>query len=160
MTRGGDGPRREVASYGSYAEAQGAVDRLSGGGFPVEHVSIAAEGLRFEERATARTDYDKTALGGTVSGAPVGALLGFAFGLYGPVETFVSDLALALWGLVFGALIGAVGAVFGVVSHALMHGRRNLPVGTLRADPCDARVCPPPADSARRAAGPSRPLVS
>jgi heat induced stress protein YflT len=122
-TRGGDVPRRVAASYGSYAEVQGAVDRLSDGGLPVERVSIVAEGLKFEERGTGRLDYDKAALGGAVSGAPVGALLGFAFGLYGPVETFVSDLIMALWGLVFGVLIGAVGAIFGVVSHALAHGR-------------------------------------
>ena len=70
-------------------------------------------------------------------GAAVGTLLGFAFGLYGPVETLVSDLIMALWGLVFGALIGVVGAVFGVVSHALAHGRRNLPAGMLRADSYD-----------------------
>jgi hypothetical protein len=43
-----------VASYGSYADVQGAVDRLADGGFPVERVSIVAEGLRFEERITGR----------------------------------------------------------------------------------------------------------
>jgi hypothetical protein len=72
------------------------------GDSPSSGVSIVAEGLKFEERGTGRLDYDKAALGGAVSGAPVGALLGFAFGLYGPVETFVSDLIMALWGLVFG----------------------------------------------------------
>ncbi len=76
--------------------------------------------------------------------------LGFAFGLYGPVETFVSDLIMALWGLVFGALIGAVGAVFGVVSHALAHGRRNLPVGTLRADRYEVVADAEVAESATR----------
>ena len=70
------------------------------GDSPSSGVSIVAEGLKFEERGTGRLDYDKAALGGAVSAAPVGALLGFAFGLYGPVETFVSDLIMAVWGLV------------------------------------------------------------
>jgi hypothetical protein len=120
------------------------------GDSPSSGVSIVAEGLKFEERGTGRLDYDKAALGGAVSGAPVGALLGFAFGLYGPVETFVSDLIMALWGLVFGVLIGAVGAIFGVVSHALAHGRRNLPVGTLRADRYEVVADAEVAESAAR----------
>ncbi len=44
MIRGGDRPQRVVASFDSYAEAQVAVDRLSKVGFPVERVSLAAEG--------------------------------------------------------------------------------------------------------------------
>ena len=103
--------------------------------------------LVIEERGTARLDYDKAALGGAVSGAPVGALLSFAFGLYGPVETFVSDLIMALWGLVFGVLIGAV---FGVVSHVLAHGRRIPPVDTLRADRYEVVADAEVAESATR----------
>lgn len=149
-TGGGNGPRRVVISYGSYAEAQGAMDRLSGGGFPAERAFIVAEGLRFEERATGRLDYDKAALGGVVAGAPAGALLGFVFGLYGPASPLVSGLVMALWGLVFGVLIGAVGAVFGLVAHALAPGRRNLPTGTLRADRFDVVVDEEVAESAAR----------
>ena len=65
ITRKGYGPRRMVASYGSYADAQGAVDRLADGGFPVERVSIVAEGLRFEERITGRKGYGRAALEGS-----------------------------------------------------------------------------------------------
>lgn len=39
-------PRRTVAVYASYAEAQRAVDYLSDRKFPVQRVAIVAEGLR------------------------------------------------------------------------------------------------------------------
>src|SRR5215210_4945904 len=42
----GRAPRRVIASYNSYAEAQRAVDYLSDERFPVERVSIVAEDLR------------------------------------------------------------------------------------------------------------------
>ncbi len=45
-------PRRVIASYDSYAEAQRAVDYLSDNSFPVERLSIVAEDLRFVEQVT------------------------------------------------------------------------------------------------------------
>lgn len=116
VAKEGRGPRREVvASYGSYAEAQGAVDRLADERFPVERVSIVAEGLRFEEWITGRKGYGRAALEGLGAGALPGALVGFVFGLFGLVDPLVSGLVLGLYGFIFGALIGAV---FGLVSHA------------------------------------------
>ena len=64
ITREGNGRRRVISSYDSYAEAQAAVDRLADEGFPVERVSILAEGLKFEERVTGRKGYGRR-LGGT-----------------------------------------------------------------------------------------------
>ena len=60
LTRGA--PRRAIASYDSYAEAQKAVDSLSDEGFPVERVSIVAEDLRFVEQVTGRRGYGQAAL--------------------------------------------------------------------------------------------------
>ena len=43
-------PRRTVASYDDYAEAERAVDYLSDHGFPVERVAIVGHGLRYVEQ--------------------------------------------------------------------------------------------------------------
>ncbi len=82
----GYGSRRMVASYGTYAETQAAVDRLADGGFPVERLSIVAEGLRFEERVTGKRGYGRAALEGLGAGALPGALVGFVFGLFSLVD--------------------------------------------------------------------------
>ena len=144
----GYGSRRMVASYGTYAEAQAAVDRLADGGFPVERLSIVAEGLRFEERVTRRRGYGRAALEGLGAGALPGALVGFVFGLFSLVDPLVSGLLLAFYGLLFGALIGAV---FGLISHALAGGRRDFSsVGAMRADGYDVVADEEVAESAAR----------
>jgi hypothetical protein len=144
----GYGSRRMVASYGTYAEAQGAVDRLADGGFPVERLSIVAEGLRFEERVTGRKGYGRAALEGLGAGALPGALVGFVFGLFSLVDPLVSGLLLAFYGLLFGALIGAA---FGLVSHALSGGRRDFSsVGAMRAESYDVVADEEVAESAAR----------
>ncbi len=146
--RQGYGSRRMVASYGTYAEAQGAVDRLADGGFPVERLSIVAEGLRFEERVTGRKGYGRAALEGLGAGAVPGALVGFVFGLFSLVDPLVSGLLLAFYGILFGALIGAA---FGLISHALSGGRTNFSsVGAIRADSYDVVADEEVAESAAR----------
>jgi heat induced stress protein YflT len=135
ITKAGYGQRRLVASYGSYAEAQGAVDRLADGGFPVERVSIVAEGLRFEERVTGRKGYGRAALEGSGAGAIPGALIGFVFGLFSSIDPLVSGLLLALYGLSFGAVLGAT---LSLISDASSGGRRDFSsVGSMRADSYD-----------------------
>src|SRR3954470_17818084 len=86
------GPRRIVASFGSYAEAQKAVDYLSDEGFPVERVSIVAEDLRFVEQVTGRRGYGQALLQGAGSGAVVGAFFGFLLGLFELVDPLLSAL--------------------------------------------------------------------
>src|ERR671920_2118231 len=88
-------PRRVVASYGTYAEAQRAVDHLSDERFPVERVSIVAEDLRFVEQVTGRRGYGQAALGGAASGAVVGAFFGFFLGLLNIFDPVASALILA-----------------------------------------------------------------
>lgn len=142
----GYGSRRMVASYGTYAEAQGAVDRLADEGFPVERLSIVDEGLGFEERVIGRKGYGRAVLEELGAGALPGALIGFVsgfvfglfglvFGLFGLVDPLVSGLLLALYGFLFGALLGAV---FGLISHTFPGGRRDFSsVGGMRADSYD-----------------------
>lgn len=123
--------RTAVASYESYADAQSAVDHLSDEGFPVERVSIVADDLRFVEDVTGRFGYGRAALGGLSSGAGIGALFGFVFGLFSLTEPFVPILALTLWGLVCGAVVGLI---VGLVSHAFSGGRRDFSsVGGMQA---------------------------
>lgn len=142
------GSRRMVASYGTYAEAQGAVDRLADAGLPVERLSIVAEGLRFEERGTGRKGYGRAALEGLGAGALPGALVGFVFGLFSLVDPLVSGLLLASYALLFGALLGAA---FGLISRALSGGRRDFSsVGGMRADSYDVVADEEVAESAAR----------
>jgi hypothetical protein len=125
-------PRRVIASYTTYREAQQAVDRLSDEGFPVEHVAIVAEGLRFVEQITGRMGWGKAALGGTASGATTGLLIGFVFGLLSWFDPLTSAVSLALWGLLIG---GIIGLVLGLVTYALTGGRRDFTsVSGMQAD--------------------------
>lgn len=120
---GGPGPRRIVASYGSYAEAQRAVDYLSDERFPVERISIVAEDLRFVEQVTGRRGYGGAALQGAGSGAVIGALFGFFVGLFSLINPAFTALVLLLYGLIFGAILGAI---IGLISHAVSGGRRDF----------------------------------
>jgi hypothetical protein len=120
---GGRVPRRVVDSYGSYAEAQRAVDYLSDEGFPVERISIVGEDLRFVEQVTGRMGYGQAALQGAGSGAVIGAFFGFFLGLLSLIDPLVSALVVALYGLIFGAILGAI---LGLISHALSGGQRDF----------------------------------
>lgn len=140
--------RRVVGSYGSYAEAQRAVDHLSDEGFPVDRVSIVAEDLRFVERVTGRVGYGRAALQGAGSGASVGILFGFIFGLFSLIDPLVSALILVLYGLVFGAVLGAI---VGLISHALSGGQRDFSsVGGMEADHYNVMTDEEVAEEARR----------
>ncbi len=119
----GLGSQRVVASYGSYEEAQRAVDHLSDEGFSVQRVSIVAEDLRFVEQVTGRRGYGQAALEGAGLGALVGAFFGFFLGLFSLVDPLVSPLILVLYGLIFGAIVGAI---IGLILHTLSGGQRDF----------------------------------
>ena len=125
-------PRRVVASYDSYPEAQRAVDYLSDERFPVERVAIVAEGLRIVEQVTGRMRYGRAALQGAGSGAAIGLIFGFFLGLFSFFDPLVSALYLAIVWLVYGAIIGLL---VGLISHALSGGQRDFSsVEGIRAD--------------------------
>ncbi len=115
--------RRSIMTYGTYAEAQRAVDYLSDQNFPVQRTAIVAEGLRFVEQVTGRLNYGRALLNGALSGASTGLFVALLLGLLGFVGPVVNLLSLALSGLIFGAILGAVLAV---VSYALSRGRRDF----------------------------------
>lgn len=134
----------EIVSFESYPEAEAAVDALADEGFPVENLSIAADGLRYFENVTGRRSAGDAAFDGLASGAVTGALIGFVLGLFEVIEPLVSGLVLAVWGVVIG---GVVGAVLGAASVWLSRGRRTFAsVAGVQADRyvvlCDPDIAP------------------
>jgi hypothetical protein len=115
--------RRVVATTDSYSEAERAVDYLSDRGFPVERVAIVGHDVKMVEQVVGRLNYGGAALRGAGSGAVVGALVGWIFGLFNWVQPLIASLTLAAYGLIFGAVVGAI---FGLVFHALQGGRRDF----------------------------------
>ncbi|NYI03781.1 general stress protein [Allostreptomyces psammosilenae] len=109
-----------VASYGSYEEAQTAVDRLADERFPVEHLDIIGSDLRLVERVTGRLTKGRAAAVGAGGGAWFGLFIGLLVGLF---TTGAAWLGLVLGGVLIGALWGAV---FGFVGHAATGGRRDF----------------------------------
>jgi len=118
-----DGSRRTVASYASYADAEQAVDYLSDNGFEVSRTAIVGRDLRYVEQVTGRVTYGKAALRGALTGALVGVLVGWLFGVFDWFDPIVTAFWLALDGLWFGAIIGAIA---GLLGHALSGGKRDF----------------------------------
>ncbi len=110
--------KRVVATYGSYEEAERAVDHLADEDFPAERLSIVGSDLRMVEQVTGRMSYASA----TAAGAWTGSLFGLIFALF-LTDDAVSALGVLLYGLVFGALMGAL---FGVGAYALTAGRRDF----------------------------------
>jgi uncharacterized protein YqgC (DUF456 family) len=142
------GPSEVVASYGTYAEAQRAIDFVAERDFPVERLAIVAGDLRFVEQVTGRAGYGRRAMDGAASGAVTGAFLGFILGLFSLVTPLTSGLILGFWGLLIGA---AIGAVVGLMVHAFSGGRRDFSsVAGLQAGRYDVVAGSDVADRARR----------
>jgi hypothetical protein len=136
-------PRRLIASYETYYEAQRAVDALSDSGFPVETVTIVGSDLRLVERVTGRLTIWRAALAGAVTGAWFGFLIGLVFWIVSP-WALGAVLAGVLLGLVFGAFWGAV-------AQALTGGTRDFAsVRGLEAARYDVLAEEPQAEAALR----------
>jgi hypothetical protein len=143
-----------VATYDDYADAQRAVDQLSDAGFPVQHLDIVGSDLQLVERVTGRLTKMRAAGAGAISGMWMGLLLALLFGFFTTGHSFI---AVALVGLAFGALWGAV---FGFVAHAATGGRRDFSsVRSFAARHYDLIARDGTADRARLVLG-IRPLAS
>ncbi len=107
-----------VASYGTYLEAQRAVDHLSDKQFPVQLVTIVGTELRMVERVTGRLSYSRVALAGFGSGA--------WFGLF--VGLLLSTFSTAGAGLFLAAVVvgGAFGLLFSVITYSFTGGKRDF----------------------------------
>jgi hypothetical protein len=139
---------RTIASFHTYQDAERAVDRLSDHGFPVERTMIVGRGLRYVERVTGRMTYAKAALSGALTGALVGALIAWLFVVFDWFSPIVARGWLVVDALWFGAIVGAL---FGVLAHALTGGRRDFTsISRMEADEYDVQVDEGLADEALR----------
>lgn len=116
-------PRRVIATFDNYADAERAVDYLSDQRFEVDRLAIIGRDMEYHEQIVGRLNYGGAALRGAGSGALVGALIGWVFGLLDWIDPLLSALVLACYGLLFGAVVGAL---FGLLAHALQRGRRDF----------------------------------
>jgi hypothetical protein len=108
-----------VGSFDDYEGAQALVDRLSDGGFPVQHLDIVGSDLRLVERVTGRLTTGRAAMLGAASGAWFGLFIGLLLGLF----TTSGWLGILLTAILVGA---AWGGVFGALGHAATRGRRDF----------------------------------
>jgi hypothetical protein len=113
-------PRRAVASFSSYREAEQAVDRLSDAGFPVERVAIVGTGLRYIEQIGGRLTTAKATLMGAGQGALIGLLFALFFGIFFTGPGFGG---LLVYAIVVGALFGAL---FALVARVAAGGGRDF----------------------------------
>ena len=84
--------RQVIATFDNYADAERAVDYLSDQRFEVDRLAIVGRELEYVEEILGRMDYGTAALRGAGSGAVVGALIGWIFGLFNWVEPLISAL--------------------------------------------------------------------
>ena len=140
--------RRVIASYTTYRDAQRAVDALADQKFPVQRLTVVADGLRFVEQVTGRLTWGAVVLNAAIGGAATGLFVGFLFGLFFVIAPLSAAFVLALYGLLMGLVIGAL---IGVFSYALSHHTRDFTsVGTLQADRYDLCADASVADEAVR----------
>lgn len=109
-----------VASYGTYLDAQHAVDHLADKEFPVQAVTIVGTDLRMVERVTGRLTYSRVALAGLASGAWFGLFVGLLLSIFSGEEQAQLPIIPAM------AIGAAFGILFSVISFALTGGRRDF----------------------------------
>lgn len=107
-----------VASYGTYLEAQRAVDHLADSQFPVQNVTIVGTDLQMVERVLRRLSYPSVALGGFASGAWFGLFVGLILTMFSSTAS-----SLFLPAILFG---GAFGLLFSVITYSFSRGRRDF----------------------------------
>jgi hypothetical protein len=122
--------RRVINTHPSYLEAREIVDYLVSKEIPREKLTIVAEELRFLEDVTGGSA-GRTAVQGALTGGGTGLAFGFFFGLFSWVEPVISEAALALYGFLFGA---GLGALLGLAAYRFS-GDRSTPfdIGHLQA---------------------------
>ena len=128
--------RTTVATYGSYREAERAVDLLSDREFPVERVAIVGTGLKTVEQVAGRLTTGRAAAMGALQGAMIGLLFALLFGIFFDVEEgFLGVLA---YGVIAGALFGSI---FAAIAQAAQGGRRDFAsVTAMRAERYEIQV--------------------
>ena len=112
-----------IATYGTYQEAQSAVDKLADSeGFPVQAAAIVGNDMKSVERVTGRLSWGRAAGAGAASGLWLGLLLGLVTTLFTPASANPGEgylVGAVLLGLAFGIL-------FGLISYAFTRNRRDF----------------------------------
>lgn len=133
-----------IGRYGSYLDAQKAVDYLADNKFPVQQVSILGNDLKTVERVTGRLSYPRVALASAATGAWFGLFVGFILTLFGGDSTYLPILSSMALGAVFWVL-------FGVIAYAFQRGKRDFTsTSQVVATSYDVIVDPSVAGEARR----------
>ena len=115
-----DYPQR-VGSYGTYEEAQAAVDFLSDSKFAVANLMIVGTNLNSVDRVTGSRNWSSVLIKGAVSGFGTGIVVGLMFYLFMQSEN--TFLSLILAGLGLGVSFGMLSAA---LAYALSGGRRDF----------------------------------
>ena len=110
----------QVAVYGTYLEAQRAVDHLADKEFPVQLVTIVGTDLRMVERVTGRLSYPRVALAGLASGAWFGLFVGLLLTFFTPSGESSFPIFAAV------AIGAAFGMLFSVVTYSFTQGKRDF----------------------------------
>lgn len=110
-----------IGSYGTYEEAQRAVDHLADSDFPVEGVTIVGVDLMLVERVTGRLSWGRVLGTGAASGAWFGLFVGVLLSLFN--TTANAGFGPILVGLVAGVVFGLV---FAAVGYGSTRGRRDF----------------------------------
>lgn len=135
----------QVASYGTYLEAQKAVDHLADKEFPVQHVTIVGTDLRMVERVTGRLTYSRVALAGLATGAWFGLFVGLLLSIFSEPDQLFGPILPAM------AIGAAFGILFSVISYSLTGGKRDFTSASQIVAASYALLCAP--EHAHRARG-------
>jgi len=111
---------QSVGIYGSYADAQKAVDFLADAKFEVQNLAIVGTDLKSVERVLGRRNWGTVITQGMQSGISTGLLVGLVMLIF---TKPASILLLLLVSLGIGVLLG-VG--FSAAAYALSRGRRDF----------------------------------
>lgn len=110
-----------LGQYGSYADAQQAVDYLADHQFPVENLCIVGTDLRQVERVTGRKDWGTVINSGLSNGLMIGLIFGVMALIFYPPETnFFTLTAVAI------LAAAVISIIFGVIGRALSRGKRDF----------------------------------
>jgi hypothetical protein len=107
---------RVIGSFGSFEQAQRAVDDLARVRFPVRRVTIVARAVRRFDQRRDRSGYGWAAVHGALLGATTGAVVGLLVALLVLAEPLGGALTVAAWATLAGAVAGIA---VGVGSEAL-----------------------------------------
>ena len=111
---------QSVGVYGSYDDAQQAVDFLADAKFPVENLCIVGTDLKSIERVLGRRNWGTVIGSGVQSGLTTGLMITLVMFLFMPTANFV---LLFLYALAVGIIVGVA---FAALGYWMSQGKRDF----------------------------------